>query len=303
MPITMGRQFLSMNSSATYNMSPVVVTGQTTTLGAAITTTGGLSLTTSANFSFMPSTPFYIMIDSEQMSVTAVSSNTWTITRGDGGTTAATHLINATITQMQMRWKNFTGAATFSNIGGTVIIDTITTNAAVTADYGIGLFAPLPATSGYTITACLAVYMPFQIPNVSCGMCVVDSTNNKYVTAPLTFAYNGSWLGPGALNNGMSQWAGSSYMTALTGQSASYPIGFYYGMGCAPTPSNPIWLRMVDDTTNLNLYISYDGVNFVKVSSAARLSYLTVPSDYGFYISPRGGRIGIQCMALSVTTP
>ena len=42
----------------------------------------------------------WIQIDSEVMKVTAVSTNTLTITRGQLGTTAATHLINATVTNI-----------------------------------------------------------------------------------------------------------------------------------------------------------------------------------------------------------
>jgi len=293
-----------MNSSSTANMSPVIATGQTTTLGAAITTTNGVSLTTSVNFSVMPSTPFYIMIDNEQMSVTAVAGTTWTITRGDAGTTAATHLINATITQMQFRWKNFLSGNYFVQANNQVIIDTTNTGLVNTAEYWTGLYTPLPATSGYTITACLALYMPAATNYVSAGLGIIDSANGKYVGLPCVF-YNSTygWLAPSAAYVPAAQFSGSGYATALTSQTSSFAITLNQVGSGPPTPSNPLWLRIVDDTTNLNFYYSYDGNYFVKVGYAPRLSYLTTPSDYGIYISPRGGRVGVQCMALSVTTP
>ena len=57
------------------------------------------SLTVSSMVGFFPAT-FTILIDTEQLAVTATSGATWTVTRGMNGTTAAIHGINATITQV-----------------------------------------------------------------------------------------------------------------------------------------------------------------------------------------------------------
>lgn len=65
------------------------------TLGAAITDTTGTSVTMTGGHSVEAGDT--ILVDSEQMDVTVVSSNTLTVARGINGTTAATHLNNAPV--------------------------------------------------------------------------------------------------------------------------------------------------------------------------------------------------------------
>lgn len=66
------------------------------TLGAAITTTNGLTLTMTAGHTVLQGEIY--KIDDEMVNVSNVSTNTVTMAaRGDNGSTAATHLINATV--------------------------------------------------------------------------------------------------------------------------------------------------------------------------------------------------------------
>lgn len=69
-----------------------------TTLSAAITSTSATSCTVTSATLFPASGNFRILIDSEIMIVTAVSSTTFTISRGQEGTSAATHSNGATVT-------------------------------------------------------------------------------------------------------------------------------------------------------------------------------------------------------------
>lgn len=63
-----------------------------TTLNAAITATSSTSVSVTSAAGFPATGNYYIMIDSEQMQVTAgQGTTTWTVTRGTNGTTAATH--------------------------------------------------------------------------------------------------------------------------------------------------------------------------------------------------------------------
>ncbi len=79
-------------------MSATALTPGYTTLAAAITTTSATSITVTDASGFPSSTAYSIMVDSEQMTVTAgFGTTTWTVTRGAGGTTAATHLIAANV--------------------------------------------------------------------------------------------------------------------------------------------------------------------------------------------------------------
>jgi hypothetical protein len=73
-----------------------------TTLSAAITSTTATSISVvNGGPPFSSSAQFRILIDSELMLVTAgAGTNTWTVTRGIEGTTAATHSSGATVTEV-----------------------------------------------------------------------------------------------------------------------------------------------------------------------------------------------------------
>ena len=62
------------------------------TLSAAITSTGATTLTVTSAVFFPTSPQFRIIIDSEIMIVTGVAGTTFTVLRGQEGTSAATHL-------------------------------------------------------------------------------------------------------------------------------------------------------------------------------------------------------------------
>jgi hypothetical protein len=69
---------------------------------SGVANAGGQSVTVASASSFPGSTllPFTIQIDNEQMSVTAISSNTFTVTRGINNTAVSTHSQNAPVTQV-----------------------------------------------------------------------------------------------------------------------------------------------------------------------------------------------------------
>jgi hypothetical protein len=62
-----------------------------TTLGAQIASTTATSIVV-ASVATTPPVPFPVVIGNERMLVTTVSGTTWTVTRGNGSTTPATHL-------------------------------------------------------------------------------------------------------------------------------------------------------------------------------------------------------------------
>lgn len=71
---------------------------QKTSLSAAISSTGATSISVTDYLGF-PVVAFSILIDSEVLRVTAgFGTTTWTVSRGYMGTTAATHIISATVT-------------------------------------------------------------------------------------------------------------------------------------------------------------------------------------------------------------
>lgn len=71
-----------------------------TTLASAISGTGGTSISVTSNAGFPQTGPFYVMIDFEQLQVTAgFTTTTWTVSRGTNSTTAASHLNGAYVFQ------------------------------------------------------------------------------------------------------------------------------------------------------------------------------------------------------------
>lgn len=78
---------------------------QTTTLGAAITTTTATSITVVSSSGFNRGDYYRFIIDSEVIYATASTSTTFTgCLRGQEGTTAATHLIAATVTERDITY-------------------------------------------------------------------------------------------------------------------------------------------------------------------------------------------------------
>lgn len=101
------------------------------TLGGAISDTTGTSVTMTAGHSVEPGDT--LKIDSEQFEVTAVATNTLTVTRGINGTTAATHANGATVSRRRyprrveqavkervvgLRWDTQSGYAGMASLTG-----------------------------------------------------------------------------------------------------------------------------------------------------------------------------------------
>ena len=69
-----------------------------TTLSAAITTTGQTSISVTSAATFPGSGTYYVQIEDEVLAVTGgQGTTTWTVTRAQRGSSAATHLINTPI--------------------------------------------------------------------------------------------------------------------------------------------------------------------------------------------------------------
>jgi hypothetical protein len=68
---------------------------ETTTLGAALTDTTGTALTVASGSLLSPGQ--MLRVDSEWLSIESGSGTSWVVNRGERGSTAATHLIGATV--------------------------------------------------------------------------------------------------------------------------------------------------------------------------------------------------------------
>ena len=238
--------------------SSVFDASRVTTLNGAISDSV-TTLVVSSNYSSMPTTPFWVMIGTEQLKVTTATTTTWTVARGDGGTTAASHVDTTPVKLMNFHYKGFTTDMKLFDTGtGIWSLD----NRVDWDNYehGNGLYLTLPYTTNYTITCCVALFGPNAQNYVSTGTALQDTAANKWIFFTAGF-YENSWHSPG----GVSEWSGGGYARGLSSgvsgpdlvDMAAYPGNY------PPTPLSPIFLRVQDDGTNLNWYTSFDGYNWL----------------------------------------
>lgn len=97
----------ALGSATTASYTASNANGNTTLSAAITTTTSPTSITVASAAGFPSSGNYTILIDNEQMTVTAgQGTTTWTVTRGVNSTTAATHLTGAGVIQLP---DNFDG--------------------------------------------------------------------------------------------------------------------------------------------------------------------------------------------------
>jgi hypothetical protein len=261
-----------------------------TTLNGSINNSVTSLVVTSAT-PFPTTGNFRILIDSELMLVTAVSSTTFTVTRGIESTSAASHSSGATVTEIltagsyvqgiqdRIIWPTFTPPvdSTFSWINQ-LTGSTTTQNA--TGVNGIYYF--VPGQSGgqnMVIRYIAAPSTPYHIEglflpaiagkdDLGFGMVFIESSSGKLVS----FFFQTS--------------SGQAQMSIYKHSSATAVAAAYSGF---PILMNawPNWLRVGDNGTNLTFDLSPDGVNWWNVYTVSRTDYLsTGPNEVGFFAYP-----------------
>ena len=176
-------------TSATASASVTATAGQVTTcnpgattLSAAITTTSATSITVTSATGFPSSGNYYILIDQEIMLVTAgQGTTTWTVTRAQLSTTAATHLISSNVLQI---------------LG--VTLPASPSNGTICAVYVLGT-----ATGTVTVTAGSGNTLDYAVGRLYAGQ-------SAYLVYNSTTT---SWVSP-TQNNQQSNPAGTIYLTA-----------------------------------------------------------------------------------------
>jgi hypothetical protein len=135
----------------------------TTTLAGAVTTTNGTTITVSSSAGFPSGGTFRVIIDGEIMKVTGISGVTWSVVRGDGGSTAATHTAGATvygiltaealnsIVSVQQAGTEVSNRRILNFVGASVSDDAANNRAIITAagaSYGAGASKPAAGQAG-----------------------------------------------------------------------------------------------------------------------------------------------------------
>jgi hypothetical protein len=244
---------------------------------------------------------FRIRIDSEILQVTAVSSNTLTVVRGIEGTTPASHANGSTVSQTLtvggiQRWAQDNDplwgstrppSGIYSASGVLVASDFTGVNdgdSSLTDSYGLliqkeahgasdnlSLFVR-SMTAPYTVTAAFQICAPCSVRGTSpqVGLCLRNSGDGKLYHFAVSMSNvlasdNAPWFWVGKYNSP------TSLASALVG----------------PCPlllmSDRIWVRLLDDSTDLKFSLSCDGLHFIEVASEARATFST-PDQAGLSI-------------------
>jgi hypothetical protein len=274
------------------------------TLAAAITSsTTTLSVNSATLF---PTTGnFRILIDTELMLVTAVSGTTFTVTRAAEGTTAANHLVNASVVQILTKGSfqrfmrdnvpfaddssrppfaiqdssgNVLTSSSFTVVNGTLATVTDQNSGA------IAIYKTKLSGGGEDVTflARSAPATPYQVYAAMEGA-LLDASD-----------YSGFGIGFRESSSGqmallvLSMDGGSIfpmlavyYMNNATSYSGSALVGRF---PCyLPSPK---WFSVKDDGTDLYFYASHDGIQWILVGSASRTAFMTGgPDQVGFCLS------------------
>lgn len=243
-------------------------------LSAAITSTSATSLTVLGGS--WPTANFRVRIDSEILFVSSVSGTTFTVIRGIEGTTSATHSAGAFIFQVITA-----GSLTSINPANSIItippaISSLTWDnqgsaTAALSGNNIYMAGPGSMTSFANLVSAvpgtpwsIIVKLKFAYPTVqyACGGIILLPSGT-----PGTTTTSRIFMGMGTDSNKFRTLQIYKYSNDTT-FSASYLVYQY--------TTDPEWLRVTDDGTNLTYYISWDGVNWQQVLQTTRTNYITV---------------------------
>ena len=246
-----------------------------TTLSAAITSTGQTSISVTSGSSFGNTNE--IRIDNEYMEITAGGgTNTWTVTRGYGGTSAATHLNGAPVSLVE------------STDGNGIILDTWDWSC------GAGGSGCQSGASAYTNGGLVAFNVIYN--NGGAG---IHDQNSEYVTIANNDCYN-SYLDLN--NNGTAR----SCINTLYSYADTVINNIAYAIGGSSVPTS-INSAMGPDgpgttqTTTLNGNITSGQTSLTLASDAEMPTGASGYAGNGSYALPGGNEIQIGTEKMLVT--
>lgn len=281
-----------------------------TTLGqstlASGYTSGGVSLVLNSGSSFPSTGNFRVRVENEIFKVTARSSGTLTVVGAQEGTSASNHSSGATCTEVVTAlaldairsdqnaqgvlaslpssakqgdaYKATDGYYDYFFNGSVWVpkyrgmICTIPTqtfgfknqqSATVVTSKGPTILTVPAGTVNFTLYAC-----PVTPPFTAVALINIVSPSRAY-TASGFFAYGSSndhFTGPAfamEANIYLARLVGTNFTNFSTGQPVFHPF-------------KPLWVKILDNTTNLEMYISTDGLDWVLVYSEATGTTVTV---------------------------
>lgn len=272
----------------------------TTTLSSSITSSA-TSISVASASAFPSTGNFRLLCGTEIMLCTAVSGNTFTVVRGQEGTTAASQTSGTTISQIVTLGSftrsriddfhlsygsqppvgrlydasgNVLTSSSFSivnNVSATItdaadgtIVARVPAQSGTNNNNVVSLLRTIPSTPYSLVAALQYMFVPHNFGTFRTGLTISDGT--KFLCSNV---YLGS-SGPACAEI-------SEYSSATSSPSpADYLDSLLY-------QSLYLWLKIADDGTNLTFYRSPDGQNWLEDFQVGRTSYLT-PAYVGLFL-------------------
>ena len=234
---------------------------------------------------------FNITVENEIMLVTHRTANTFTVVRGEDGTSGASHTsglevqviatktgmdaivrdagllcptypTNLSVNTVNFSWSNQGTSSLVQNDWGGISM--LTQNSATHSLHIAYMSAP---SEPWTLTGLIDLGPQAEGDTAGShgGLILGDSGSTKWETIGLR------------VNSGINWWEWNS-PTSYASTIGSYDWGL----------SRPVWMRWVNDATNIQPFISMDGVNWLELGTAqAKTAFLNVngPDRIGFYYS------------------
>lgn len=299
----------------------ILANNPTTTLNGTINNSV-TSLVVTSGASFPSSGNFRILIDTEILKVTAVSGTTFTVSRADGGTTAASHTSGVAVTGI------ITKECLTEFRADQILSDTVANKPA--AGVNGRIYLPTDGTFLHRDTG--SVWSPYG-PVFPCsppvdagftwlsqGSCTVSSSNEgvflavpsnggsdiirgRYISAPSTpYSITIGFTYMSRLNSGATGIPVFFLRENGTGKLTSIAIGesdngwtirvFNHSSNTAFSSqlsqkynigSSPVWLRISNNGTTLTYYVGLSPYHFVQIYSQAKTTAFTTAGDqYGY---------------------
>lgn len=294
----------------------------TSTLNGAINNSV-TTLVVSSAASFPTTGNFRIIIDSEIMKVTAVSGTTFTISRGQEGTTAASHsnLANVfgilTVASWDAMREDNEFLGTYSTRPSAELKGRIAryTDALVVErdnggswdSYGpiwnlvppdLSQFSWVNQDGGSVVQQGAAIYLSGPVSGADSVRCQVKSVpGSTPYSVEFAFTTNFQALPTNHFGFVLRESGSGKLVTFSIQFNSLWILGIYkfnsvvsfnsQYLGIQPHIRDVYWMKFRDDGATRNFYISGDGVNWALVNSHGNTNFLTA-DQWGFYIDPTG---------------
>lgn len=295
--------------------------GQATLNNGTTLSSGATSTTVSSGVNVPSSGTFRALIDTEIIKVTAVSGSTWTIVRGDDGTSAASHTDGATAYIIVTR-AALNALVSIQNVDTEVstrrVLD-FDGHFGVSDDSGnarckiIGsgyseVFVP-PVIGNFTFVTHSIAGTPTAVQQGNSLYIYHPGTSSDanvelYITPPATPYSFASRLIPFGLNwsfTSMGMYFGDgTKLSRLVYQLNNNQVisdrysawNTFSATEFSQTASSfctPTWFKIRDDGTNKTFHMSMDGINWMQLYTESTTAYLASTTRVGFALNGNTG--------------